>query len=295
MKSLAFLSMDDLDDFVVYDQLTYAPFAARGVAVEAIPWRSAERWSRFDAVVIRSPWDYQDDWRRFLEVLTEIDRATRLENPLTVVRWNVDKGYLRDLERRGVPVVPTLWADRWPGADVARAWHDRLGVDELVVKPRVSANADDTHRLDRVALAESSPRLATVFAARALMVQPFVPAVVEEGELSLFSFDGRFSHAVLKTPAVGDFRVQEEHGGVIRAIEPEPAALEIGRRALDAVEAATGASSLYARVDLVRTAADDSAGWRLMEVELIEPSLYFSYDEASPARFVDAAIRRWGW
>ncbi|MEM9557142.1 MAG: hypothetical protein AAGC60_22985 [Acidobacteriota bacterium] len=294
MRSIAFLSTDNLEYFVVYDESTYPHFRARGVEVEAVPWRADVDWSRFDAVVIRSPWDYQEESARFLEVLARIDAVTRLENDLAIVRWNLDKGYLRDLEVRGVPIVPTLWVDRWPGGEAddteraVRGWFERLDADEVVVKPRVSANADHTYRLDRLAAAKHQRDLARPFENRPFMVQPFIPSVVAHGELSLFYFDGGFSHAVLKTPATGDFRVQEEHGGRIRAVRPDAAARAVAARALEALDGST----LYARIDLVQPPGDPAA-WAVMELELIEPSLYFPYDEGSAERFAEAALSRW--
>ena len=205
-----------------------------------------------------------------------------LANPLDVVRWNLDKGYLRDLEAAGVPIVPTQWGEDLAPAAIAEARRG-FGAVTVIVKPTVGANADDTFRLPP----ETPTYEAEIaFAGRAYMLQPFVPAVVHEGEFSLFYFGGAYSHAILKTPASGDFRVQEEHGGRIRRVAPEPAL----RAASDAALAACPGPLLYARVDLVRW----RGGFAVMEVELIEPSLYFPYDADSPERFalaVDAWLR----
>lgn len=283
MRRCAFLTMDSLDDFVTYDQLLHEPLAARGWQVDEVAWRaSGVDWNVYEAVVIRSPWDYQNDPDRFFDVLETIDRSTaRLENPLALVRWNLRKTYLRDLEARGLPIVPTRWLDCLD-ADTLPSLFDALGTDEIVVKPVVGANADATFRLDRATPAADD--LAAAFADRACMIQPFVQAVVNEGEFSLFYFGNTYSHTILKTPAPADFRVQEEHGGTIRAVEPEP---EL-RTVSDAVMAALSPRPLYARIDFVRLAT----GFALMEVELIEPSLYFPYAAASPARFADAFVQR---
>lgn len=282
MRPCAFLTMDALGAFVTYDHLVHAPLAARGWAVDTVSWRATDvDWSDYEAVVIRSPWDYHSYPDRFLDVLETIDRsAARLENPLDLVRWNLHKTYLRDLEACGLPIVPTRWLDRLDAVTLAGLF-DALGTDELVAKPVVGANADDTFRLRRDAA--TTDAFAT-FADRACMVQPFVEAVVDEGEFSLFYFGDAFSHAILKTPAPRDFRVQEEHGGSIRTVVPEPAL----RTVSDAVMATLTPRPLYARIDFVRL----STGFALMEVELIEPSLYFPYDAASPERFADAFVER---
>ena len=292
MPACAFLTTRRLDGFVTYDALAVPPLRALGWTVAHVPWRAETDWGAFDAVVIRSPWDYQDDPAAFLAVLETIERSgARLENGLDVVRWNLEKTYLRSLEARGVRTVPTAWGEGLTAGGLA-ALLDRWG--EAVVKPVVGANADDTFRLRRAKPAPAQAgdaahqRALGAFAGgRPRLAQPFVPAVVEEGEFSLFVFGGAYSHAVLKTPARGDFRVQEEHGGTIRAAEPEPALRALADRALDAV----GQDLLYARVDAVRM---PDGGFALMELELIEPSLYFPYAPGSAERFaraLDARLR----
>lgn len=278
-RRVAYLSTTGLEDFFVYDELTDAPLRARGVVVDTIPWRRrGVDWSAYDAVVVRSTWDYQADVGAFLDTLAAIDSATRLLNPLDALRWNVDKSYLFDLEARGVAIVPSRKFPSFDGALLEEMWRDH---DELVVKPTVSANADDTFRLPRGA---SVGDVEAAFDGRAGLVQPFLVDVVREGEFSVFAFDGAFSHAILKTPAAGDFRVQEEHGGRLRAIVPDEALRAAAATAL----AALPDDLLYARVDFVR------AGDRyvLMEAELIEPSLYFQLDDAAAERFADALVRR---
>ena len=299
MPTCAFLTTDDLGAFVTYDTEAIAPLAALGWSVDEVPWRAEANWGQYDVVVVRSPWDYQDAPDDFLDVLATIDASSaRLENPLSVILWNIRKTYLRDLERAGVPIVPTRWAEGGLTADaLADAFRpfgsaqgppfgSALGPAEVVAKPIVSANADGTFRLgpDPETWGEALSTLAD----RPCLVQPFVPAVVEEGEFSVFVFGGEVSHAILKTPAAGDFRVQEEHGGVIRGIEPEPALLDLTRRALAAVP--NNAPLLYARVDAVRLPTGALA---VMELELIEPSLYFPFAEGSAARFA-AALDRLG-
>lgn len=285
MRRVAFLTMDRPDGFVTYDHLAAPPLAARGWDVAFVPWRADAEWGAFEAVVVRSPWDYQDDPDAFLGVLAAIDASpARLANPLGVMRWNLDKRYLRDLAARGVTTLPTAWGEALTADDVT-ALHERFG-GEVVVKPVVGANADATFRLPPGA----DPSAAVeALSARPWLAQPFVRAVVDEGEVSVILFGGRASHAVLKTPAAGDFRVQEEHGGTIRAVPLATEIVDAAARAVAAAEDAGGAdgSLLYARADLVRWAD----GWAVMEVELIEPSLYFAYDDASPARFADAFVR----
>lgn len=280
MKRVCFLSMDDLGGYVVDDDLAIGPLADIGWKVSTLSWRQTEiEWSEFECVVIRTPWDYQNSPDEFLEVLAEIESQTRLENPLDIVRWNFDKLYLRDMKQRGCCVVPTIWEPSYSPADF-ESWLAELATNEIIVKPRVSATAGHTYRLTTYDAA-----LEGVFADRPFLVQPFMPNIVAEGEFSLFYFNGEYSHTINKSPKRADFRVQEEHGGIITEAEPEETLRTAGQRALDMI----GRTLLYARVDLVRDARDQFA---LMEFELIEPALYLRMSEGAPERFAAAIAKR---
>ncbi len=282
MRTCAFLSADDLSGFVSDDELAVPPLAGRGWRVETASWRSSRDWSRFDAVVVRSTWDYQRAPSEFLLALEQIDGSSaRLANALPVMRWNMSKTYLRDLAQEGVAIPRSIWADRLSADDVPRLFTE-LATAEVVIKPVVSANADDTYRVARSDVPLHADELERVFAHRPCIVQPFLPEIVEEGEYSVTLFNGVASHSILKTPKAGDFRVQEEHGGVIRRIEPTSALLAQAQRALASIDPVP----LYARTDFVRT----DAGFLLMELELIEPSLYLRMDASAPTRFADALV-----
>jgi glutathione synthase/RimK-type ligase-like ATP-grasp enzyme len=281
-RRCVFLTMEDPTGFYIYDYLAFKPLKELGWLAEEIPWsRDGVKWSRYDAVVIRSTWDYQSDADRFLDVLAEIDRqGPRLLNPLSICRWNMHKSYLRDLQERGVPIVPTAWRDRLDES-VLDGLADELQSERLVVKPVVGANADDTYRLERRADTAHRQAALRVFADRPLMAQPFIDSICDAGELSLFYFAGHYSHAIAKTPQAGDFRVQEEHGGRIESTFATPDVLRAAERVMQSI----GQTLLYARVDLVRLPDGTLA---LMELELIEPSLYFPYHEPAPRLFAQA-------
>jgi glutathione synthase/RimK-type ligase-like ATP-grasp enzyme len=285
MKPCAFLTLDERGDFVIDDEHAVAPLAALGWEVSTVSWRqTAVPWSHFEAVVIRSTWDYWNDVPAFLAALERIDRQTRLANPLDLVRWNLAKTYMRDLQGKGVGVVPTAWLDGMDPAAIS-AYAAQLGSHDLVVKPVVGANGQDAFRISPGDDPRRLREIAARFSGRACMVQPFRTNVLAEGEYSLFFFSGDYSHAILKVPAAGEFRSQEEHGAEVLSIVPETRLLECGRRAL----AAVAPTPLYARVDFVRDAAGD---FEVMELELIEPSLYLRTDPEAPARFA-RAVDRW--
>jgi hypothetical protein len=273
--------MDSLNGYISEgDEVAYAPLRTLGWDVVAVPWRRPGiDWGSFDAVVIRTTWDYHEAPEAFVSVLQQVKQSgTPLENALDLVIWNMNKSYLRDLELRGIPIVPTIW-----GSDIGpvnqKRILQRLGTDEVVLKPVIGASAYHTYRLrrDSALWAEA----AAVFEHRGYLAQPFMASVVQEGEYSLFFFGGEYSHAVLKTPESQDFRVQEEHGGLIRSASPSRELVNAGAQ----VMAVIGQTPLYARVDLVQLRG---SGYGLMELELIEPALYLRMDERAPERFAYA-------
>jgi glutathione synthase/RimK-type ligase-like ATP-grasp enzyme len=284
MKRCAFLSMDSLADFFAYDQMLFEPLLKQGWLAEEVSWRKLNvNWNDYDLVVIRSAWDYQQDPVAFLACLKQIEiSSARLENSLKIVQWNISKDYLKDLQNQGINIVPSLWFDSFSFAELEQSF-SHFKTPQIVIKPLISANADHTYRLNPQQLAASAAELSHVFATREFMIQPFLPAIVEEGEYSLFYFAGEYSHSILKQPKSGDFRVQEEHGGQLKLVEADDEMLTTARHSL----AALPEDVLYARVDLVRHQNELA----VMEIELIEPSLYFNMDPSSAQRFADALVQ----
>lgn len=281
---IALLSIEDLSNFVADDELLVEPLRRLGHAAEFVPWRAAVQWRDYDGVVIRTTWDYQNHLPAFMSVLREIETQTRLANPLEIVKWNVDKKiYLQDIEKRGEKIVPTIWSDNKFDSRQIEAWFEQLQTDELVIKPTIGANAQHTYRLRRGAV--DAGELSKAFDDRSCMVQAFMRGIVEEGEFSLFYFDGEYSHTILKTPKTGDFRVQEEHGGIIQSTQPTADLLATGEKIMQDISP----TPLYARVDFVRRGDDAFA---VVELELIEPSMYLRLAAHAPQMFAKA-IDRW--
>lgn len=279
--------MDNLDGFFVYDYMLFAPLKAYGWDVEEVSWRKTDvDWNQYDVVVVRSTWDYQQDADNFVRCLQRIDASTALlANSLQLLMWNINKGYLQDIASQGINIVPTRWFDAFDLTDVAKSFA-HFGVEEIVLKPTVSANADHTYRLNQAQLIAQEAELSLIFRQRPFMLQPFLSAVVDEGEYSLFYFNGHYSHCILKKPKTDDFRVQEEHGGQLTSVQPTEAMLTQARHTM----AAMPDDALYARIDLLRS-GDEFA---VMEIELIEPSLYFNMDESAPQCFADGFVECFG-
>jgi glutathione synthase/RimK-type ligase-like ATP-grasp enzyme len=265
------------------DQLLLAALVHAGASAAPAVWDDpAVDWSRFDVVVVRSCWDYHLRHDAFLAWLSRVDASgARLVNPVALLRWNADKRYLRALERDGIALVPTAWVERvahGTSAPMLAALLAQRGWSEAVVKPAISASAHDTWRTSRVGAARDERRFSELLAtSRAgVLVQPFVPEVALSGELSLVFLGGAFSHATLKRPAAGDFRVQWEHGGSADPVDPPRALVRDAESVLAAAARQSGVAShevAYARVDGVERAGR----LVLMELECLEPHLFLSY------------------
>ncbi len=232
-------------------------------------WTDPGDLTGFDLVLPLLVWGYQRDCPRWFALLDQLEQQQiNLANPVSVLRWNSNKSYLLELEKAGVPVVPTLISAALTASDLAEA-AQKFGTDQLVVKPPISGGADGTYRL------RNGEPLPEDIAGKEMLIQPFQPAIAQEGEFSLFYFGGTFSHAILKRPARGDFRVQEFLGGSESGTDCPAGAQDLAVQARQAAEQILGLETLlYTRADMLR---DAEGQFRLMELELIEPSLFFGH------------------
>ncbi len=274
--------MDSTEGWEIDADLTFEPMQALGWSIDMVPWRSTGvDWNQYDAVYICTPWDYPDDPGKFLALMEVIDGSSAiLVNDISLVRWTMQKTYLRDLESRGAAIVPSLWYDEFD-SEVLPGLFDAHDTDRIVIKPVVSTNAQSTFLLHRDVPSSILSALETAFAARPFVVQPFVEKVQDEGEYSLFFFSNEFSHAILKTPKNQDFRVQEEHGARIESVVPESALFDTAASVLGLVEP----MPVYARCDFIR---GPDGQFLLMELEVIEPSLYLRMESGAARRFAKA-------
>ena len=280
---IAFVTCAQVPGLSADDLLAVAELSRRGAEVEPAVWDDpGVRWSRYDRVVIRSCWDYHHRVDEFLSWLDRMEaEKVPLWNPARVVRGNVDKAYLDGLAAAGLPVVPTAHLERGAAVDLAVLLDER-GWREAVIKPSISASAFRTLRAGRGEAAAAQRELDALLAGSGVLIQPFLAEIQTRGEWSLIFLRGEYSHAILKLPGAGDFRVQQELGGSADAASPAPALIEQAR----AVVAKIPGPWLYARVDGVEI----GGVFTLMELELIEPSLFLVSDREAPARFADAIL-----
>ena len=251
-----------------------AALASSGAEVEPIAWTEADDLTAFDLVLPLVAWGYHLEYERWLDFLerAEAERIP-LINPPLLLRWNSDKAYLAELDDLA---VPTLAVEACCDADLDEA-RRRFGSEWLVIKPPVSASATGTHRIG------PNDDLPDDSRDKPMIVQPLIEEIARTGEFSLMLFDGEFSHAVVKRPKRGDFRVQPHLGGVTLPSAPPPGGIELAKQAL----AAAPATATYARVDMV---PDDEGTLRIMELELIEPALFLDHAPDGGAAFTRSIL-----
>jgi hypothetical protein len=256
--------------------------AERGLSVRPGVWSDpAVDWAAARLVVIRSAFDYIRDRDAFCAWADRVEATTPLHNAARVLRWNSHKSYLRELEAAGVPIVPTAWIDAGSRADLAgllaeRSWRD------AVVKPAVDNGARGALRVHAADPEEGQSHLDLLLAERDVMIQPFVAATETSGERAMIHIDGRFSHAIRKDQMLAGRTFSLDR---TPPIDPEPAELALGQRVLSLIPESP---LLYARVDAVM---NDGVA-RLMELELIEPVLFFSKVPGSAERMASAIAER---
>jgi len=253
--------------------------APLGLIADPLPWtRAAE--TDADVVMPLLAWGYHLGTEQWFEMLGALAvSGVRTLNSAALLRWNTAKTYLAELEDADVPVVPTIFADRATQKTVEEA-RDLLGGGELVIKPQISGGSHETIRLAPGAVLENGPT-------GPAMIQPFLPSVSGEGELSMLHFGGVFSHAVGKVARGGDFRVQPQFGSTIGPATPSDEAMAVAA----AVFAALDETPVYARVDLIRHL---DGTLRVMELEAIEPDLFFEHCREAGMRFAAAVEQALG-
>ena len=273
MKKIALLTSETLAALIPDDSRLVSAGVEQGLDLEAVVWDQAHDWSTFDAVLVRSPWDYVQKKEQFVEVLRQIHEQTHLLNPLATMEWNFNKRYLLELQQLSLPVPRTVILER----------HDPVGPlvtlgREVVIKPLVSNGGFETHRL-AVADAQKFEWDRLPWDTHTFMAQEFLPSILTEGEYSLVFFGKNFSHAVRKTPRQDEFRVQDDHGGLVHAWSPTQAEIKEATH----IVLRLPLPFTYCRLDLAR---HSNGQLLIMEIELIEPELFFRFAENSELRLL---------
>jgi glutathione synthase/RimK-type ligase-like ATP-grasp enzyme len=258
MNKIALVTYSGLPQLTDDDRLLIPSLRRHDLEAEPAVWDATVDWALFDQVILRSCWDYHLRVTEFLEWIGELERlSVPVLNSPRLVRWNADKKYLRQLQDKGSRIPETVWIGEGEEANVQTILESQCW-SNAVAKPTVSASA---HCLKRVFIGEPAVRMRGP-----AMVQQFIPEILVDGEWSLVFIQGQFSHAALKRPTAGEFRVQAQYGGTAKAAEPSARMISVAKKIIDDLPE----TPLYARVD----GTEDELGFLLMEVELIEPVLF---------------------
>lgn len=287
---IALASCSDLPGWEVDDAPFHARLEARGAVLSHPAWDDPDvDWESFDACLIRTTWDYMDRREAYVNWAESVAQKIPFFNPPEIIRWNTEKTYLRQLQKRGVPIAPTLFLDAGSQVNLAERMRE-FGWERGFLKPTVGATARETLRfgLDELELAQS--HVDRMLAQEGMMLQPYLAAVEEVGELSAIYLGGRFSHAVRKVPCPGDYRVQDDFGAKDYPVELTIQQRQLADRTVHAAsEFCTKGDLLYARVDWL---TDDEGQLVLTELELVEPSLFFRHCDTAADQLAEALVQR---
>jgi len=284
-KTVALITWSGLPEGAESERLLLPHLKAADVDAQIVDWcASGVDFRQFDLVVLRSCWDYHLRGAEFTEWLRRTSSVVQILNDPETVLWNRNKFYLRELAAMGIEIAPTIFVP--VGEAIGKAERARIeGCQKAVVKPAVSASAHNTWLADGAAF-PADAKLQKKMRGEAFLIQQFIPEIETQGEISFIYIDGAYSHAVLKRPSAGDFRVQQEHGGSAELFRPSPAQLDQANRIAEAVSQVH--DSLYCRIDAV----DRDGKLTLMELELIEPELFVGLADGAAKKFAAAIVRR---
>ena len=278
MSKIAIATYNKLPDLTENDRLLIPIFEAKGHTIVPEIWDNPEvDWTTYDLVLIRSTWDYYLKPEAFKNWISQfVNSKPRLLNSPEIILKNSHKFYLKELSEKGVNIIPTLFSSEKIDLETIKTW------EKVVIKPAVSAGSHETEVFETATLTQEI--LDTKIGNGDWLVQPFLEEIKSVGEISMLFFGGEFSHAIQKVPKSGDFRVQKQFGAQYLKFSPSNELLSIAKTIVEIA----GKESTYARVDGVMT----QIGFLLMEIEMIEPDLFFEHAIEGPNSFVDAVIRK---
>lgn len=256
----------------------------KGLDIESIIWDDPTiDWQQFDIALLKTPWDYHQKFEAFSAWLDKLESLNiRLLNDYDIVRWNMDKHYLKEIAVAGFDIIPSIFLDKGWNGDINALFED-LGASEIIIKPCISGGSKNTISVAKATAEKTRPGIIDLLTKGDYIVQPLMTEV-QQGEWSHIFFDGKHSHSIIKKPKQGDFRVQQIYGGTIEPLHPTKEQIAHAKSYLEKFAPDT----LYARVDGLMV----NNKFMLMELELIEPFLYLSYDENAVENYNQALSKR---
>jgi hypothetical protein len=274
-----------IQNILFEEQLLKSAFEKQGLTVEITYWDNPSYdWSKTKTVMFRTIWDYFEKFEEFFKWLDEIKHQTQLINSYELVKWNIDKHYLKDLNENGINIVPTYFTKQHKQESLLDISNE-MEWEDLVIKPAISAAAFQTFKILNDQINEKEELFQQLIKNKDMLVQPFFETISEFGEASLMIFNGKFSHAILKKAKKGDFRVQDDFGGTVHDYLPSTEEVKFALKVIKACQSAP----LYGRVDIIW---DQEKNIYLSELEIIEPELWIRNYPKSAERIAKAVSNK---
>lgn len=270
-----------IQNILLEQELLKSAFEAQGLKVDITYWDNPSyEWQQTKSVLFRTVWDYFERFDEFWEWLEQVKTKTRLINSYELIKWNIDKHYLRDLKNNGIQVVPTYFADK--GSNISLQEIANLNDwKHIVIKPAISASAFNTYKIINDEIEQKEQLFHELLQTHDMLVQPFFPTISELGEASLMVFGGKFTHAILKKAKAGDFRVQDDFGGTVHDYNPTQEEIKFAEKVFQSCTSLP----IYGRVDIVW---DSNKHIYLSELEIIEPELWIRNRPESANKIAEA-------
>ena len=273
-----------IQNILLEQELLKSAFESQGLKVDVTYWDNPSyEWQQTKSVLFRTVWDYFERFDEFWDWLEQVKTKTRLINSYELIKWNIDKHYLRDLKNNGIQVVPTYFADRENNISL----QEIANINDwkhIVIKPAISASAFNTYKITNDEIEQREQLFHELLQTHDMLVQPFFPTISELGEASLMVFGGKFTHAILKKAKTGDFRVQDDFGGTVHDYNPTQEEINFAEKVFQSCTS----TPIYGRVDIVW---DTNKNLYLSELEIIEPELWIRNRPESAKKIADAVIK----
>ena len=270
-----------IQNILLEQELLKSAFESQGLKVDITYWDNPSyEWQQTKSVLFRTVWDYFERFDEFWDWLEQVKTKTRLINSYELIKWNIDKHYLRDLKNNNIQIVPTYFADR--GDSISLQEIANLNDwKHIVIKPAISASAFNTYKIINDEIEQKEKLFHELLQTHDMLVQPFFSTISEFGEASLMVFDGKFTHAILKKAKPGDFRVQDDFGGTVHDYKPTEEEIKFAEKVFQSCIS----MPIYGRVDIVW---DSNKHIYLSELEIIEPELWIRNRPESANKIAEA-------
>lgn len=273
-----------IQNILLEQELLKSAFEAKGLKVDITYWDNPSyEWQQTKSVLFRTVWDYFERFDEFWEWLEQVKTKTRLINSYELIKWNIDKHYLRDLKNNDIQVVPTYFVDKGNNISLKEIAYLK-DWKHIVIKPAISASAFNTYKITNDEIEQKEQLFHELLQTHDMLVQPFFPTISELGEASLMVFGGKFTHAILKKAKTGDFRVQDDFGGTVHDYNPTQEEIDFAEKVFQSCIS----MPIYGRVDIIW---DTNKNLYLSELEIIEPELWIRNRPESAKKIADAVIK----